>query len=436
LKKTVSSHLGITISRFRKGLDNKKVLSEMAQLSFRYLGNFKYHIITCDKQGSVLLFPDPHARNNYSIYHAPAVFNKPTIVDSPLGSGDILTAVFAAHYDKSVSKKDDVDASTMAVKAFQAAHEAAGAYCGMPWHQMPSKRDIELLEKQDLVWMEKPKIQVSGALRFLPKDSQIDLKPYATAIPQMYSKSKKLCDELDRLVKNINESHHHHFLVGAPSGFGKSIIIKNLHQVLDDTDATCINGNELASFANSDHSAIERLFEDDQFKKKYRLVLVDEAYHEDTFKRGAQGKPLLIFMDEMLDRNLRFVFFDSHFYRRDTKKIDLMSDINSRCGAYEFEGILDRPMDIPLMLASAVVNSPEMNKYTTIRISGKVLLFAASEIIEDGNPRKAMNCIKKACEQSETRGDATIDACDYPCSENNIAVPNGLIEEYYVILHK
>ena len=252
----------------------------------------------------------------------------------------------------------------------------------------------------------------------------------------MYSKSKKLSDGLARLVKDINENHHHHFLVGAPSGFGKSIIIKNLHQVLDDTDTICINGNELTLLANSDHSEVKRLFEDHQFKNKFRLILVDEAYNEDTFKKGAQGKPLLILMDKMLSENLRFVFFDSHFYRRETKQIDLMSDINSRCGEYEFESIIDRPMDIPLMLAAAVVNSPEMSKYTTIRISGRVLLFAASQIIEDGNPRRAMNCIKKACEQAEERGDATIEASDYHCSEDNITVPNGSIEQYYVILHK
>ena len=120
--------------------------------------------------------------------------------------------------------------------------------------------------------------------------------------------------------------------------------------------------------------------------------------------------------------------------RKNGKSNNLMSDIISRCEEYALEGILERQMDIPLLIAGVISNSEQMRKHNSIRVAGNVLLAATSQILEDGNPRRALKKIKEACECAGRQSDSSIkiEHCSY--KKKDIQVPEGLVEDFYVIL--
>lgn len=418
--------------RFRRGLNNEAILREIAQLSFRYLGNFKYYIITCDKKGSVLIVPAPDSKNDYCIYRAEAVYKKDPVVDGLLGAGDILTAVFALHFDKDLAKKDDRDTAKMVIDAFQAAHEAAGAYCGKPWHRMPSQEDIKTLnKKQNTAGMSK-KTSIGGALRFLPRNAEIDLKPHKTAIPEIYSCNKKLQDELERLVSDFKNPTRSHFMIGAPSGFGKSIIIKNMRHILPNAKIENTTGGDLLDIATGDLKKAAQKLKGESPAMTHSFLVVDEAYRRELFDSKKRGKHFLDLLNRLLDENVRLVLIDSLFYKLGDKPISMMSDIRNRCMLYMFDSIIDRPLDIPLLIAGAIVHSEQIKK-TPIKISVEFLLAAVSQILKDKNPRHALSSILEACVKVSKRVDAVFELSDYPSRFENDNILNALTEKHYVI---
>ena len=426
--------------KFRDGLDKEDILHEMAQLSFRFLGNFKYHIITCDKKGSILIVPDPSSKNNYSVFRAPAVFRGTPKVSSPLGTGDILTSIFASNFDNSLSETKQVAHVEMVLNAFQTAHETAGAYCSMPWHQMPTFDAIKTYSTNNTDWRNKPIVSLSGVLRVIPNKQEIHLRKHKTVFPMIYTRYIKLRDELLRLTNDLKENIGNHYIIGAPSGFGKSIIIEGINQFVPSELVEEIKGEKFLELAQrSDFTNIEKLFVEKSPtippSNPYRIVIVDEAYHKETFEQASDGKFLLNCMDTASERRIKFIFIDSQFYQREVRPGKLISDIESRCMEYSFDGIGDRPMDIALLIASAAINAPSMKKYSSVRISGQALFASASQIMEEKTPRRALENLKKACENASKRRESMIIIEDYPNNEfKRKPPPKDLVLDFFVIL--
>lgn len=427
--------------RFYGGLENRTILEEMAHLSFKYLGNFDYHIITCDKKGSVLFFPDSSTKDKYAIYNPSAVHSGAALVESPMGSGDILTALFATGFDKHNINKEFYQTKRMALEAFQYAHEAVAAYCCMPWNQMPSEIDVKSKACRDISWMDDPVSTVSGALRFLPQGVNIELKQFKTAIPKIHSQNKKLCDEIERLATNLNTKTTEHCIIGAPSGFGKSIIIEQLKYVCPNSLIVDITGNQLLEIITKDYSELDRIFLDQGYSENQivpgRIITVDEAFHNDLFQDEINRKKLLEFVNHATKKGIRFLFIDSRFYKNMGSLEEKLSDIYSRCDLYVFDGITERPLDIPLLISSVIIHSENMQNRSYVKVDGEIFLNATLQILNDINPRRTIENIQSACEKMKNSKDDILRLSNYPNIKDiqpDIRSKPSLVEDHYMIL--
>src|SRR5205085_4953548 len=171
---------------------------QMANCSFRYLRNFKYHIITCDRLGSVIIAPHPKRKHLYAVYRAKAEEAHDQIIDSPLGSGDILTAIFAAEYDKNREESDDC--TEMALAAFHRANIVVGCYCDMSWHRMPGFEMVKARLKANPTWVPSPIAEPSKGMLYLPEKVDMVLSEFETVLPKIYSTSIKFHNTLKLLV--------------------------------------------------------------------------------------------------------------------------------------------------------------------------------------------------------------------------------------------
>jgi sugar/nucleoside kinase (ribokinase family) len=419
------------LRRFYEGLATESILEEMAYLSLKHLGNFDYHIITCDKKGSVLFFPDSSTKDKYAIYFPKAVHNGPLQIDSPMGTGDIVTALFAAGFDNHENQNFN-EIKMMALNSFQYAHEVVAAYCCMPWNQMPSENDVKSKANHDTKWMDTPLRTISGALRFLPKGKIIELKLFKTAIPKIFSQNKKLCDEIERLVINLSRKPSEHCIIGAPSGFGKSIIIEQLPNLCPNSLIVETTGIKLSDIIDITYSDLNQIFEKEGHTKDKIIpgciITVDEA--SPLFDNDDRRKKLLEFVNDASKRGIRFIFIDSRFYKNlETLEKDL-SDIYSRCETYLFDGITDRPLDIPLLISSVIINSITTNE-NYIKVDGKIFLSATLQMLKEGNPRRTIDSLKAACKKMP-RNENKLPSDYYPTNSSLYSTPN-YVEDFYMV---
>lgn len=384
--------------KWRDGLSSPDSLAEMAQLSFKYLGNFLYHIISCGKDGTVLIFPHPDPRYSYkyAVYRLKPHPTKKPNRPPQLGCGDVLTAVFALEFSR--SEQD----SKGALRAFQIANAVVASYRDMSWHRMPTRDEIEKISAT-LQPLPKPLAEPSKGMLFLPKKQNVPLANYETKVPGLYSVDATFQRRVDELLNDIQnnwEPKLKSIIMGAPSGCGKSTITAALERTLGN-----LFGIDVADYQDIppvDWNNLENYFKGLQQTLGARsgklLVIVDEAL------KGGTGENLekygVIMLNAAHSYNIRFLFIGTEF--TPDEKTSVNSEFTSRCRSHYLSGLAERPIDIPYIVASRVFECrPAVN---FVEIEGRFLLGITNKILSTNvNPRKLCEWVDDACKNADPR---------------------------------
>lgn len=381
---------------WRDNLDSPEVLKDMALRSFRYLGNFKYHIITCDILGAVIIAPHPERKHLYAVYRAQAEQAENQLIDGPLGCGDLITGVFAAEYDR--SKEDKADSTEQALNAFHRANVAVGCYCEMPWHRMPNLELVRERQAKSLAWTPAPLAEPSKGMLYLPQTQQLVLSECETVLPRIYSANVAVRDKLIALLEEISNQTQQvtpkSIFFGAPSGSGKSKMIEGLLRVAPQFGIHAVECSKSRLIemtqripASLQEFLVQQTTNSPQPPGPMRyFLIVDEAAGD-----YLGDKSMLDLLQWAHVEGIRFMFVDSLFCTPKRQQLKIMPDIISRCSTYELPGIPERPGDIPYLIANKLLELAEADGIRTIKVEGRLLLSVTDQILEDGNPREQLN---------------------------------------------
>lgn len=396
---------------WRRGLDQPEMLEKMAQLSFKHLGNFRYHIITCGESGAVIIAPHPDKSDCYAVYrvqpHKTQRPNPPT----QLGCGDIMTAVFAMEYANS-SPRD----TKAALKAFGKANAVVACYRDMPWQRMPLPDMIQKAQR----WPVKPKLlaEPSKGMLFLPKESAVWMLKRETACPNLYTWDKTFSERIESILKDVQEEWKGQLrsvIIGAPSGSGKTTIIKAIKEISkqsgikveDFPDPKKVNWNDLNTYFDelSESAAKGRL-----------LVIADEALKGETAKR--LKKYGVVMLNAAHTRNIRFVFLDALF-----EPGEEASEFTSRCAPYYLSGLNERPKDIPLIVAGVVFDRDKARSFNSLRVEGEFLLAITNATLSKPNPRVLCQWVDQAYDKAYGEWDKKDQQLNFKLTHLPKAVP-------------
>jgi bifunctional ADP-heptose synthase (sugar kinase/adenylyltransferase)/energy-coupling factor transporter ATP-binding protein EcfA2 len=381
-----------THEKWLRKLDNPDSLAEMAQLSFRYLGNFRYHIITCGQQGAVLIFPHPdqEATYKYAVYHV-----KPHPTSRPnrppqLGCGDVLTAVFALEFARSNQTPHEI------LEAFQKANAVVACYRDMSWHRMPGADHVRKM-LDNLPPLPEPLAEPSKGMLFLPKRQDVSLSQHETIVPGLISVNATFRRRMGELLADIQnnwEPKPKSVILGAPSGCGKSTIMSALEGSLGNLygiDVINFKSIQPVDWANLD-SYLLKVAEKHGARTGKLLIVVDEAM------KGEVGESLqtqgVLLLNAAQEHNIRFLFIGTEFRRDDHPTIG--SEFATRCRGHYLPGLAERPIDIPYIVASRLFDG-NPKEVKSLRIAGRFLLAITNAILSTNvNPRKLCEWVDDA----------------------------------------
>jgi sugar/nucleoside kinase (ribokinase family) len=367
------------VNKWRQRLDNPAGLIELAQLSFKYLGNFRYHIIKCDKSGAVILAPHPEKSDRYAVYRiAPQqVLNHN--LPQQLGCGDVMTGIVAMEFAKSKQTTEDI------LRAFVNANAGVACYRDMPWQRMPSLVYVDKMQ-QNVV---EPRLvaEPSKGMLFLPKKGVIYLADYKTVVPGLYSADMIFKDRMKVVLKDLKtgwEGKLRSIILGAPAGSGKSTMISALKadlgvglgiNIIDLSDPSLIEWGDLEGFF--------RKISNERDSQKGEIVgVIDEAL------KATMGERLkthgVVMLNTAHANNIRMFLIDALF--QPGQPLPISSEVTSRCRPYYLPSFEERPIDIPYIVAGFIFSLLEPN-VRSIKFDGQFLLTITDAILSTPNPR-------------------------------------------------
>ena len=399
------------MSRWRANLHEHNTLIDMAKRSFRYLPNFEYHIIKCDKDGAVLIFPHPSKKHLYAIYHAKPSPTRGHSESDQVGCGDILTAVFAAEFDK------DNPSTDSALVAFHKANAAVACYREMSWHRMPSADAVEEKLKQVPLSRPRSNAEVSKGVLFLPneRNRHLSLSACRTTIPGLYSQDKGYQGVIKKLVDDIigswGPASLSSIIVGAPPGTGKTSILKALKQFYASQSMIHVV-DESRQLKQLIRKNLDDYFADQlrsmPLDAKRLLVVVDEARKDPNEVRlWERGVNLL---NAAHERNVRFLFVDAGF-TRETERDPRWREVFGRCHAYFLPSLEERPSDITLIVAATLLESGKQHDIQAVRVEAGLLLSLIERTLEQPDPRELCKLVDQAYAaaiKTHHKGESTI----------------------------
>jgi bifunctional ADP-heptose synthase (sugar kinase/adenylyltransferase) len=369
-------------------LNNRSGLEEMAQRSFRFLGNFRYHIIKCGELGAVILAPHPKENHKYAVYRVAPHSVQKSARPFQLGLGDVMTASFALEFAES-----DQKTTQDALIAFQKANAVTACYRDMPWQHMPSVEAVAEAQKK----MVKPilKAEPMVGMFFLPKEKFVNMSKHETDTPGLFSLDTNFQQRMKALLEDIRDNWDKNTLksliLGAPPGCGKSTIMSQLEKgdlgkrfgitALDLSHPKKIQWKNMNAFfkglAKSKGGATGKV-----------LVIVDEALKRTDDTMGAKlktyGVPMLNYAHEY---NIRFLFIDAAF--KPSQPSSVKSEFEGRCNPHYLPGLVERPKDIPYIIAGRLLDNAGKNGLTSIKIKGDFLLSVTNAALDNkSDPRR------------------------------------------------
>jgi sugar/nucleoside kinase (ribokinase family) len=384
-----------SVNRWRRHLDDPERLIELAQLSFKFLGNFRYHIIKCDSLGAIILAPHPDKRNRYAVYRvAPhqILNHKPP---HQLGCGDVMTGIVAMEFAKSKQTTEDM------LQAFGKANAGVACYRDMPWQRMPSLEYV--LDTQKNVIHPTLKCEPSKGMLFLPKKDVVYLSDYETSVAGLHSADTIFHDRLKALLHDLKtewKGKLKSIILGAPAGSGKTTLINTLKAGLG--EQLGLNVIDLSDHNLIDWNDLEGFFRDISNKKDPKkgeiVIVIDEAL------KAPMGEKLKTHGVRLLNaahsNNIRVFFIDALF--EPGQQPSVTSEFTSRCKGYYLPSFEERPIDIPYVVAGFVFSLLEPT-VRSLKFEGQFLLTLTDAILSTPNPRVLCNWAEEA--YSKARGE-------------------------------
>ena|GEM_PF-2174077 len=399
-----------TAKKWRNRLNNPACLKEMAELSLSKLGNFKYHIIKCDKDGAVIIAPHPDKDNYNAVYQVPPAKTKNQSLPHQLGCGDVMTGMFALEFSIDKESTENV------LKSFLLANSVVGCYREMPWHRMPTLASVkEALNKVDVQKLPEPLSELSTGRLFFPKQ-QLELFKYETAIPGLYSKDSSYLNSVKTLLDEISSGwgpgHLKSIILLASSGSGKSKIAKWLEKNLyNQSSIKAINlTNRLSTtFEGTDITRkFNELLDKESTPCKQMLIIVDEILKSEKNMSFLEEFGITL-LNSAHHMNVRFLFIDADF-RSQKKQERLGSQFTSRCRRFHLSSLAERPKDIPIIAVAEIKEYAKKNNHELVRIKidGQALLAIINQTLVNPNTRELCNFMddiyRKAINRAENKG--------------------------------
>lgn len=371
---------------WRKNLNEPAALRAMAVQSFRHLGNFEYHVIKCDKLGTVLFFPDENNRHLYAIYRIAPLPLSGTAPPMQVACGDVLTAAFAYEFPQST------DVPGEALRAFTRASAAVASYREMPWHQMPPRHEILKKQEQFAGITCTPTAQITKGVLFLPRGQNIIMSTHETAVAGLFSQDTAFKKDIQSVMKDVTEEWTagsiRSLVLGAPPGTGKTTIMNAIRAMDSAQGITLVDMSSTEDGAQGLHTISPA-----EFRTRFRtlresadgqrvMITVDEALREPTATFLRQNAPTLL--NAAHAEGVRFLFISAGFtpeLERDRE----WREFFGRARAYYLSNLEARPFDIPYIIAARFFEKRE--SLNLLVIAGNFLLAVTDLALETPEPR-------------------------------------------------
>jgi sugar/nucleoside kinase (ribokinase family) len=388
------------LKTWKARLDHEDDLTKMAQLSFKYLGNFKYHIIKCGNLGFVILAPHPKAKDKYAVYRVMPHIIPNSMTPHQLGCGDVMTGIIAMEFANSEQKTEDM------LKAFQKANAVVACYRNMPWQRMPS-REFVTITQEKLVEPEL-KAEPSKGILFLPKTNIVKLLEYETVVKGLFSADKTYQDRIKEVIKDLQDGWSGgltSIILGAPTGSGKSTMIDELKAGLGESIGITVFDASEASDKDSPSTIeinwgntnlfIRNLSKNSNARTDRIVVVIDEALEppmgEMLTKYG------LGLLNSAHANHIRFIFIDADF--KPVKELPVNSEFTGRCRSYYLPSLEERPIDIPYIVASVVLRKMDSSHYS-VKFEGQFLTAIINATLSNPNSRFLVNWANEGYEKA------------------------------------
>jgi len=334
---------------WRKKIGHREGLQELASFSLEKLPNFTYQIITCDRDGAVLIAPSGDKPAHFEVLHVPPHPTRPRDLPHQLGTGDVITAVLALQY---CSKRDRDESMKKLRDAYLTANLVVASYRQNTWHRMPIRAEIENLHTR-IPQIENSEL-VTVPRRYLPKDKEIDLSKYESPIKNLVSIDEEYIRVLNELVSFFQENWRAQTLFSAfltaRGGSGKTQVCKGLSSVVEDqrigylligprTEVEVHTKTKFWNYVKQEKKALG---------VEHLLVAVDEAFGTIPFLLRRKNGVMLL--EDAATSGVRFLFIDADFKRLGSNLSG--SQFVSRIQMFRLPELGERPCDIPYIFAA------------------------------------------------------------------------------------
>lgn len=370
-------------------LDHTDGLIRMAQVSLEYLNNFKYQVLLCGASGSVIIVPHERDAGKYVIYKADPPKTQKPFSQMKLGSGDIMSAVFAMEFSSAPNHNAEA-----VLAAFARANPVVGCFQDTLGPRMPSAEAVQ--KAQQRVVAPAKQTEVSAGVLFLPKSSTIRLSDpnHATGVPTLYSADPDFQQVLKQMVEDIREHWETNklrsIILGAPSGTGKTTI---LNELKGDWGKSLGVYFELLPAANIDWTHSESFLGNiKQASKSDRVLLgLDEAWKA-PLKRNLQKYGVTL-LNEAHALNIRFLFVSAEF-KDDNNTTN--SEFSSRCRAFYLPRLDKRLGDIPYIIGGMLVKHLGSAHSDSVKVDRGFLIALINKAVDHPNLRKIDEYVETA----------------------------------------
>lgn len=385
---------------WRRNLDDPESLRRMAVRSLRSMPNARFHVVKCDRDGSVLISPD--ASGHHLIWRvAPHPVSAKAQSDK-LGAGDVFVAAFAIEFVRSAREKAELDSVQAALRR---ANEVVACYLDLEWQQVPDHRELERFQSVpvDIV----VRASVSDGVLLLPSEESraIDLGEHAVHGSDLVSIDDTYRSTIDDLVAHFTTGwtppNLDSAILTGRGGVGKTEICAILKAALEPQgievwrDFKCIQGPcpDIASAVHAIHDHWATL----PGSTGGLVVILDEAFSNAAhLLLGEKGKMLLQLASDR-ERPTRFLFIDADFHRH--REGISKSQFMSRCVLLELPAIDQRYKDVAYIFAAGCLKAARGKASQPVLISEAALIAVVNWVLdtplEDQSPR---NIVKKAGE--------------------------------------
>ena len=371
-------------NEWRNRIRSRDGLMEIGRRSLRHLRNVRYHVITCDKDGAVLVIPSKTDPNGRDVIHIePSGDGKIHGTRNELGCGDIVTAVVAHDYAALIGAGKKNPESKCFFDAFIRANAAVGLYRALPWCRMVNRQEIINIELASRDVTETCPIVSSPA--YLPEKSVFRLSDAETLVPGIYSEDKAFIDIIERIEESLGahwdspKNRIRHMFVTGEGGSGKTQVCLNALRNLDSKGIRFETLPKEFCYMKTSGGCLTWL--DEQSKKftdrEWIVYMADEAFKKDKIFNDTGFVEVLDKADKI---NRRFLLINAKLPDTDISESELLS----RFQIFEIPNLRSRPNDIPVIFASKCLD--QMNRQH-IKCEGDVLLALIERILSDGIKR-------------------------------------------------